>query len=236
MSTIKGRLMLLANNYGLSIRAFEDKCGLNRGNISNMGDNSSIGSDKLSKIFDTFPEVNPLWLISGIGDILKTNRSLQEQTRTKNSDSEAQSGFKVNKKIHPAQEYPLETRPRIPLEAAAGTLSIATESVTMEQCEQMPVIAGIPNYDFTIMVKGNSMEPDFKSGDEVACRFVRESSFIQWGQPHVVDSYDGIVLKRIHDNGDYIICSSDNPNYGDFQIPKTEIHRLALVVGLIRLY
>ncbi len=32
------------------------------------------------------------------------------------------------------------------------------------------------------------MEPEFHSGDEIACRFIVEPSFIQWGRPHVLDT------------------------------------------------
>lgn len=63
--TIKDRLKQLAKAKGLSMRSFEEKCGLGRGNISNMSPGGSIGSDKLSKIIDTFPMVDVRWLITG---------------------------------------------------------------------------------------------------------------------------------------------------------------------------
>ncbi|EDP98167.1 hypothetical protein KAOT1_13157 [Kordia algicida OT-1] len=38
--------------------------------------NASIGSDVLERIIDTYPELNPLWLITGKGDmILDVNSS-----------------------------------------------------------------------------------------------------------------------------------------------------------------
>lgn len=90
----------------------------------------------------------------------------------------------------------IETRPRIPLEAAAGSLSIITQSVSEYDCESFPVISRFPKYDFTIMVKGDSMEPEFCSGDEIACRFIERPSFIQWGRPHVLDTNQGVILKK----------------------------------------
>ena len=66
MSTIKERLIKMAEFEGLSIRAFEERCGLGRGNISNMGPNSAIGSDKLTKIVDAFPETDINWILTGI--------------------------------------------------------------------------------------------------------------------------------------------------------------------------
>ena len=78
------------------------------------------------------------------------------------------------------------------------------------------------------------MYPDFHSGDEVACAFVNASSFIQWGQVHVLDTAQGVVLKKIFDRKHSILCRSINPDYPDFEIPKNEIYHIAIVVGLIR--
>ena len=231
MRTIKERLTSLANYYGLSMRAFEDKCGLNRGNISNMGDNSSIGSDKLSKIFDTYPEVNPVWLISGKEDMLKTKRPAAHDTTHHASLSED----KVTKKEDDNQIYLQQTRPRIPFDAAAGGLSIALGSVSEKECERFPVIPTFPRYDFTIIARGVSMEPQYMSGDELACLFIKEKSFIQWGRAHVLDTAQGVVVKRIFDNGTSITCKSNNPAFPDFDIPKEDIYHIALVVGYIRI-
>lgn len=214
MTTIKTRLKEFATFSNLSIRSFEEKCGLNRGNISNMGEDGGIGSDKLSKIFDAFPELNPKWLITGKGfmiDNLKTNEI----------------------KLSTQQLIP-ETRPRIPFNAAAGSLSVAIDSVTEEECERLPVIPTLPDYDFTIQVRGDSMMPNFHSGDEVACRFINEASFIQWGLPHVLDTAQGVVLKSIYQDDENIICKSFNSSYPEFTIPKNEILHMAIVVGFVR--
>lgn len=170
------------------------------------------GSDLIAILSKKF-EISSEWLLNGEGEIFK-NPSLPTSNQTQKS----------------------ETRPRIPFEAAAGSLSIVAQSVTEAQCEQIPVMPGFPNYDFTIIVKGDSMEPEFHSGDELACKILRQSSFIQWGRPYIVDCMDGVVLKRIHDAGDDILCTSDNKNYGDFRIPKREINHLAIVVGMMRLF
>lgn len=65
MSTIKERLYKIAEFEGLSVRAFEEKCNLGRGNISNMSPNGAIGSDKLAKILDTYPYVDLNWILTG---------------------------------------------------------------------------------------------------------------------------------------------------------------------------
>lgn len=68
MENLKDRLKWLAQQKGLSMRAFEEKCGLGRGNISNMSQDGTLGSDKLTKIIDTFPGVDLYWLLTGKDD------------------------------------------------------------------------------------------------------------------------------------------------------------------------
>lgn len=129
----------------------------------------------------------------------------------------------------------IETRPRIPYDAAAGTLTEAVEGITEYQCEQLPVISAFPKYDFTIRITGKSMEPEYFAGDEVACLRVNEKQFLQWGRVHVLDTTQGIVIKRIYDAGESILCRSCNSEFPDFSIPKENIRSYNLVVGSLRL-
>lgn len=78
--------------------------------------------------------------------------------------------LETNKKV-------LETRPRIPLNAAAGSVSSAISGITEDDCEQMPIVYGFRNYNYTIQISGVSMEPEFHSGDEVACLALKPNSF-----------------------------------------------------------
>lgn len=48
--------------------------------------------------------------------------------------------------------------------------------------------------------------------------------------------YKFIVVKRVYDAGDSIRCVSNNKDYPDFNIPKSEIRSMHLMVGLIRRY
>lgn len=218
MNNIRQRLIDIAKYKGVSVRAFEELCGLNRGNISNLAINGNIGSDKLSKIIDAIPEIDSEWLLTGRGKMLAEG---------------IQRGWPISQLDNNTE---IEMRPRIPLDAAAGSLSIMAESVSDAECERYPVIPRFPRYDFTIMVKGDSMEPEFQSGDEIACRLIDQPSFIQWGRPHVLDTTQGVVLKRIYNKTNTILFHSDNNLYQDFEIPKGDILHIAIVVGTVRLY
>lgn len=209
-----------------------------------------IISKKVKPSYDTIKsiiecstlKISPEWLIIGRGEIQKgidtvdvsvsteAERELMyKATLAKEAKTSRIAESKRNEKIE------TDTRPRIPYTAAAGSLTSAVEGVTSEQCEHIPRISFFPEYDFTIIIKGDSMEPKYEGGDEVACKRIDNTSFIQWGKPHVLDTAQGILIKRVYENEDKIRCVSYNPEYPDFSIDKNEIYSMSLVVGLVRL-
>lgn len=122
-------------------------------------------------------------------------------------------------------------KPRILNYAMAGRLSEEME----ETKEYAPVNPLIPDYDCTIIIRGDSMEPTYQSGDEIALRDVTKTGFIQWGAPHVMDTTQGIVLKRLYDDPNGIKCVSDNKMYEPFVVPKSEVYHIYKIVGFVRI-
>ena len=208
---VKSRLLEFVAYTKISRRKFQESIGVSNSYIQNISE--GIGADVLNRISIQYPNLNTSWLLTGEGEMIK------------NREMESSSIDERNKK----------TRPRIPYYAAAGTLTETIEGVTEYQCEEVPVISAFPHYDFTIRVVGRSMEPEYFAGDEVACLKVNEKRFLQWGRVHVLDTTQGVVIKRIYDNGDCITCRSYNPEFPDFSIPKEDIRSYNLVVGSLRL-
>lgn len=77
----------------------------------------------------------------------------------------------------PEQEQNNETCPRIPMAVVAGLLTGFSDSIKSSDCEQMPIIKAFPPYDCTMIVKGDSMEPKFEGGDEIAIRNTADCGF-----------------------------------------------------------
>lgn len=215
------RLRMLMKETGLNQTQFAEKINMRQNNLSEiLSGKRSIGPNVINKLVISFG-ININWFITGEGEIYKKRTWADDM-----SDGLSETQVSIRKE---------ETRPRIPYTAAAGSLTSAVEGVTSEQCEHIPRISFFPEYDFTIIIKGDSMEPKYEGGDEVACKRIDNTSFIQWGKPHVLDTAQGILIKRTYEDGEKIRCVSYNPEYPDFSIDKDEIYSMSLVVGLVRL-
>lgn len=129
------------------------------------------------------------------------------------------------------------TRPHIPADRAvvsAGFEGKAIGSVAEGECEVRPVMAPFPWYDFTIQVEGDSMEPELRNGDTIACQWLNNSDELRTDKIYVVDSAEGAVVKQLSNDGKELLCHSINPLYDDFKIHKSNVLRIARVIGLIR--
>ena len=218
------RLRFFIENEGLSVRQFENLIGSSDGKIAKfIASNSSLKSDTLSKIMEIFPHLSITWLLTGEGDMLLSSpESTKDEPRTNQPTTcHAQAGI-----------------PLIPVDAVAGFNGIDSPSINIKDCQRylVPEFQQL-NAEFMIRVSGSSMYPKYSSGDILACRKLTSYHFIQWGKIYVIDSEQGAMVKRLFpcdENQDCIICKSDNPNYPPFELPKTEIRSLSIVLGSIR--
>lgn len=63
----------------MSMRAFDISISVGNGYTSKQyKSKASVGSDVLEKIIDKYPELNPLWLITGKGDMIIDPKSSSE--------------------------------------------------------------------------------------------------------------------------------------------------------------
>lgn len=87
--TVKERLMDFIKSQKLSINRFEQECGLSGGYVRNM--RRSISPDKLGNIVTNFPELNPGWLMTGEGDMLRSGATNNQTARVGNVTATATS-------------------------------------------------------------------------------------------------------------------------------------------------
>ncbi|MBR1402024.1 MAG: helix-turn-helix transcriptional regulator [Prevotella sp.] len=198
---------------------FAKRVGIDPGNFS-----KKINGIQTWTIFDVNKicnntNVSRYWLTDGEGKMLKAP-----------GDTDP-NDFK-HKMAKLPSDFDEITKPRLPVNATAGHLTEFIDGVMAYQCEQMPIIRRFPDYDFTMYIRGNSMEPKYEGGDEIA---LKKATIIEWGKDYVLDTEDGPIFKKIYEEGDNIRCVSYNHNeYPDFFVPKTSIRNYYRFVGLVR--
>ncbi len=223
-SQIKQNILLYLSNKGVSAYEFYKKSGVTRGILTQ---NNGINEDNIARFLAYAPDVNPSWLLTGEGEMLRSSFG-------ECSESKGVAGVLADDPQPTTKGLPL-----IPIDAVAGFNGWDEAGVTALDCTRYD----IPDFeaahaDFLIRVSGSSMYPKYSSGDILACRRIDEITFIQWGKIYVIDSRQGAMVKRlfpIEGDDDNIQCRSDNPNYPPFCLPKAEIRSLSIVVGAIRL-
>jgi len=133
------------------------------------------------------------------------------------------------------QQQELKRIPLVPFEAIAGPGTMVFDD---EQVQDYYEVREFRGADFLIRVKGDSMIPKYNGGDLVACKNVKDVLFFQWGKVYVIyTKSQGVMIKRIEPapDPDNIMCVSENKNYNWFEVPKSDIAGVALVIGSISL-
>lgn len=196
--------------------------GLSKGLIGkSRGEGRDLSNKVLNKLLSFYTDLSRVWLLTGEGEMLTTDNEPSEEESPEHSQ------------LIPAP--PGKGIPLIPLPAMAGFLKGSAE-LDRNDIEWYYVPA-FSDCTFLIRVKGDSMFPRYLSGDIVACREVHDTgTFFQWGKAYVLDTDQGVVLKRVRrsERPDHILCVSDNPDYEPFDVPVSSIYHLAIVRGLIR--
>lgn len=174
-------------------------------------------------LFNKCEFLNPEWLLTGKGEMLKEGAKSNLSpitTPKKDKIGIEQQGI-----------------PLIPLDAMAG---FGTGGIQVMDYETQKYI--VPDFtelkaDYIIRVQGNSMTPTYNSGDLVACkRLALTDIFFQWNRVYVLDTVQGAIIKRIKKGKEgCILIVSDNKEFDPIELPLTNINAIAIVLGVIRL-
>lgn len=220
ISSIKERVIEIAEFKSISKEKFINDLGMTYGNFKGIQKKTSLNSDFLDRILSIYPELSAEWLLTGKGAMLKISREVPEAS---------------GKAVSNPKGIPL-----LPMEAFAGLGDNGVAGVPFDVIEEryeVPLFKQV-KVDFMLPVRGSSMYPKYSSGDVVACRLITELLFVQWNKVYVIDSISqGVIMKRLKKStlDDNVVCKSDNKDYDEFEIPRSDIRNIALVVGVIRL-
>lgn len=78
-ATTKGRILQYIDFKGIKIKEFYEKTGIKRGFLDSDKLKSSVSDVFLTIIFACFNDLNPVWLITGKGEMLKDDSHLEQK-------------------------------------------------------------------------------------------------------------------------------------------------------------
>lgn len=85
--------------------------------------------------------------------------------------------------------------------------------------------------------RGNSMYPTISSGDIIALKEIKDAHVLISGEIYgIVTTNDLRTIKRVKDNGDTITLIPDNKEFHEQIIDKTDIQKVFLVMGSMKMF
>lgn len=72
--SVKERLKIFVKSKDISISAFENSISASNGYVNSM--RKAISNDKLQVILEQYPDLNPEWLLTGSGNMLRNETSI----------------------------------------------------------------------------------------------------------------------------------------------------------------
>lgn len=212
-ASVIDRLRYLIKLSRLTQARFAERVGIDPSNLSRMlSGHSNITDAFINRVVVDLGVSKP-WLVQGTGVPFPRDIHAKEMSAPKRPDLSAGRGAPV-----------------YDINVSAGSANLSrefTEDKIVGFC-QLPGLN--PEYPL-VRVRGNSMSPRLSDGSWVSIRPVSETAPILWGQIYVVvlDDYRMIKYVRRHADPAKIILHSDNPDYDDIEVERTDVRDLYLV-------
>ena len=224
---VSARLGEYIEAKGISYYAFENSIDASRGAISKaVKEGKSIGSNVLEKILSGYTDLNPVWLLTGVGDMF-------------NNADEAERAIKTFR-LKTDTTVESQSIPLYDLEAIAGLVPLFTNNKAFDPVDHIS-IPHLPKCDGAIYVTGDSMYPILKSGDIVLYKEINDIiNNIFWGEMYLLsidlDGEEYITVKFLQksDIQDHVKLVSENKSHQAKEVSISKIRAMALVKGTIR--
>ncbi|MDY3363306.1 peptidase S24 [Riemerella anatipestifer] len=185
-----------------------------------LDNSSNMGTDKACKILHYFPEINPEWLLTGKGEMIKSKQ-----------------GGEVEKSKNLIPFYD-------DVATIGGTDLVAdTYNVVSVATDYIDAGDWFPSATAAIRHYGTSMV-EYPNGCILALKRIYDTNSIVWGRNYVIETDEIRVTKRMQtcktDDECIMAYSTNTETYPDgqlvhepFKIRKENIRRIFLVLGRV---
>jgi phage repressor protein C with HTH and peptisase S24 domain len=174
----------------------------------------AISNDKLQVILEQYPDLNPEWLLTGSGNMLRNETSIlvEHEYTVKNLDNNI---------------------PVYNINFSAGNINVFNDvNADLIGYLNIPELKGSER---VIIATGDSMIGVINSGDYIGIKKINDFTYFNYGFPYAIVTEDYRLLKFIRksENPENIILRSNNPDYDDIELPKNKITGLYLITACL---
>ena len=214
-ATTKQRILQYLDCKGIDKRGFFTQTGIKRGLLDADKLQSSVSDISIAKILATFPDINPDWLLTGQGSMLRETHLITPST---NLDRRGAPYYNVD--------------------FTGGFDLIFNDQSTLPAF----YIDFTPyNKEGVIWcnLTGHSMEPELSNGDIIAMKeLTTPVAYLPAGEIYglVTDEYRTVkrIAKSPKEGYVRLIPTNHAPEYSEQEIPISMIKRIYAVMGSIR--
>lgn len=221
------RLGLYLKNKSLTYRDFENMCGLSNGTAARLRPTTRQSTfDRIAKSCD----LNINWLLTGEGDMLKSEQAEIVSTPQNGASSSVRPIFK---------QAPQVMVPLINIDSVGGIHSQNLLTAGEQYVESLVPFPDARPDDVAILQSGDSMSPTIPPGAILQIRQVVDwREYFGYGNVFVLWLTDDRritkqVLKYKPDPQTYVTCHSYNADAADEELPKSMIKQVWKVVNVL---
>lgn len=218
------RIKYIIREMGLTRSEFASRIDVDSSNLSKYLNGKLAINDSLINRIVINLGLSKEWLTTG-NDL--PYAKVQNAVSTLNFDGKIGSGNSASARENAGT-------PVYDIDVTAGALPRA-RMFASENIVGYVNLPSIPPGCRIVGVSGDSMQPVIRSGDLLAVRELTNIQQIFWGQIYVVvlDDYCMVKYVRRHENPEMVILRSENPNYDDMEIRRSEIRDLMFVQHIV---
>lgn len=218
---IIGRIKYLMKEMGVRQVQFAERIGVDTSNLSKyLNAHMPLSDSFLNRIVVNLG-VNKEWLLNG------TDLPFGKAIVRMDSGDALQGNVGEQGSGTPVYD----------VDATAGVSSGRSELFSSENIVGWVNLPNLSPHCRIVRVSGDSMAPVIMDGDFIAVRELSNPSQIFWGQIYVVQLDDFRMVKyvRRHTDPNMVVLRSENPNYDDMDVRRTDIHEMLLVQHILHL-
>ena len=213
-SSVKERIINFIEYKNISKNAFEEACNLSKRYVSNL--KGTPGSRIIRNIKNTYPELNTVWLLTGVGQMVEGRYE------------------EIIPQLEKIRAPILPTR----IAGNPNTDILDYVQTNLQDMELSRIIILDTPIDLWHMIRDDALSPTFKVGDKIALLAYNkgEESPIP-GKIYAVDTTsNGLVIRKLMpcEDGGYIARSMNEEKYPDFIIREDDLIRIFRIVYLGR--